>query len=407
MPNKRISIVAVLGVIGVVLINGGVVRGESTDGRLAMFDAAAARVATLAANPHFRRDMLFGAARNLVAAADRWAAIRPLLEQSIDFVRSAPTFAPIDSALALVSGKPISRVTLGASRYTGFTQSETATAWCGASVAVGFNDTGSEIRTFLGTGGVSALGYSVSSNKGSAFSYAGAPTVTSDSNQTTMGEPSLACADSANFYYASVWSDNAQVLSGVAVAKSVDGGNTFAPPAVAISKSGYTHILDHDWIAIDHVNPSNLYVTYLDLDFSGSLCGADDFAQPIPRYGIELIASSNGGSTWSTQPTVVEQDCANAADPNVSLAGPVVAIAPGGEVYVTWEAVGENGGSLSAREIRVAKSIDSGATFAAAGRRRTGRQSLATAPTCRAPCGPANFPVSQSVREKPTADSYI
>jgi len=106
-------------------------------------------------------------------------------------------------------------------------------------------------------------------------------------------------------------------------------------------------------------------VTYLDLDFSGSLCGADDFAQPIPRYAIELIASSDGGSTWSAQPTVVEQDCANAADPNLALAGPVVAIAPGGEVYVTWEAMGENGGSLSAREIRLAKSIDRGATFAA------------------------------------------
>jgi hypothetical protein len=363
--EQKIRIVAVLGIVGLVMIRGVAVRAQATNERLATLDAAVARVGLLETNPHFRRDVLFGAARNLVAVADRWEALRPLLEQSIDSAALSQTVAPNAFALPLLGGKAISQVTLGASRYTGFTQSETASAWCGASVTVGFNDTGSEIRTFLGTGALSALGYSISNNKGISFSYAGAPTVTNDSNQTTMGEPSMACADSANFYYASVWSDNAQILSGVAVAKSANRGITFAPPAVAISKNGYTHILDHDWIAIDHANPSNLYLTYLDLDFSGSICGADNFGQPIPRYGIELIASSNGGSTWSTQPTVIEQDCANAADPNVSLAGPEAAVAPDGEVYVSWEAMGENGGTLTAREIRVAKSIDSGATFAA------------------------------------------
>ncbi len=199
-----------------------------------------------------------------------------------------------------------------------------------------------------------------------AFSYVGAPAVTSDSNQTTMGEPSLACANSSNFYFASVWSDNAQVFSGVAVAKSVDGGKTFAVPAVAVSKNAFLHIIDEDRLAIDHANPANLYVVYLDFDFSGSVCGFDQFAQAVPRYaGSNSSHHPNGGSSWSAQPTVVEQECANAADPNVSLAGPQAAVAPDGQVYVTWEAMGENGGSLIAREIRLAKSIDSGASFVA------------------------------------------
>src|SRR4029077_9113655 len=126
---------------------------------------------------------------------------------------------------------------------------------------------------------------------------------------------------------------------------------------VVISKDASFHILDHDWLAIDHANPANLYVVYLDLGFSGGLGGLDQFAQPIPRYAIELTGSSNGGSSWSAQPTVVEQVCANAANPNVSLAGPQAAVAPDGQLYVTWEAMGENGGSLIAREIRLAKSI--------------------------------------------------
>lgn len=355
----------ILATVDAVLLSGSIARAQSADGCLVALDAATARVATLEANPHFRREALFGAARNLVSVADRWSAIRPQLAQLIDLATASPSAISTGFALGLAAGKPISKVTLGASRYSGFTQSETATAWCGASVAVGFNDTGSEIRTIIGAGGVSALGYSLSNNHGGAFSYVGAPMVTGNSNQTTMGEPSLACADSNNFYYASVWSDNAQVRSGVAVAKSIDGGKTFATPTVAFSKNGQAHILDHDWIAIDHANPANLYLVYLDLDFSGGLCGFDTFAQPIPRYAVELIASSNGGSTWSTQPTVVEQVCANAAQPNVSLAGPQAAVAPTGEVYVTWEAMGENGGSLIAREIRLAKSIDRGTTFAA------------------------------------------
>ncbi len=357
--------VSVLGVAGALMSFAGRAQAQSADARLAPFDAAAARVSTLEANPHFRRDVLFGAAHNQVSMADRWALIRPLLEHSIEAAEASVAPAPGDLAGALLVGRPISKVTLGASRYSGFTQSETASAWCGASVTVGFNDTGSEIRTILGTGSVSALGYSRSTNKGLAFSYVGAPMATADPSQATMGEPSLVCANSSTFYYASVWSDNARVRSGVAVAKSLDGGKTFGAPTVAIAKNAFAHILDHDWLAIDHANPANLYVVYLDLDFSGSLCGLDDFAQPIPRYAVELIASSNAGSTWSVQPTVIEQVCANAADPNVSLAGPQAAVAPDGEVYVAWEAMGEDGGSLIAREIRVAKSIDSGATFTA------------------------------------------
>jgi len=148
---------SVLSIVSAVLIARGIVRADSADDRLAAFDGAAARVATLEANPHFRREVLFGAARNLVSVADRWATIRPQLEQSINSAASL-TNVSTDFSTAPEIAKPISKISLGASRYSGFTQSETATAWCGTSVTVGFNDTGSEIRTLLGTGSVSELG---------------------------------------------------------------------------------------------------------------------------------------------------------------------------------------------------------------------------------------------------------
>ncbi len=365
LNKKIIRLVCVLGVVGALLLGGGLVQAESADQRLATLDAAAARVAVLEENPNFRRAALFGAARNMVAVADHWASIRPQLEQSLE-----STVAPPVEAYSGASGdharggRPISMVTLGASRYSGFTQNETSTAWCGANVVIGLSDTGSEIRTILGSGAVSALGYSNSTSHGRSFTYVGQPTVAGSFYQATMGDPSLACADSSNFYYASLWSDNARLRSGAAVARSTDGGHSFAPPVIAVSKNAYGHIIDHDWLAIDRANPSNLYLTYLDIDFSGTTCGFDDYAQAVPRYAIELVAYANSGATWSSASTVVEEVCANNANPNVFLGGPQVAVAPDGTVYVAWEAMGEHGGSLVAREIRIAKSINQGATFA-------------------------------------------
>jgi len=356
------AMVAVAGVILTFVRDG---QTQSSDQRLSSFDAAAAQVTSLEENSHFRRDTLFGAARNAVSLADRWSSIRPLLEQSLNDSNSSTGVVSSEVQHTFkTSSKPISAVSIGASRYSGFTQSETSTAWCGASVVVGFNDTGSEIKTMLGAGGVSVLGYSNSINHGTSFSYAGAPTATVDPNQGMMGEPSLACVDSATFYYASIWVDNVQSRGGVAIEKSVDGGKTFSAPLVAIEKPPFSHFVDHDWLAIDHATPTNFYITYVDVDYSGSTCGSDQFAQPIPRYAIELVSSTDSGSNWSSVPKVIEEECANQANPNVSLAGPQVAVGPNGEVYVAYEAMGENGGSLTAREIRLANSVDHGMTFA-------------------------------------------
>jgi hypothetical protein len=355
-----------VGTVGAILMIAHNGHAESAEQRLAPLDSAAAHVAALSENPNFRRDSLFGATRNLVSMADRWATIRPLLEQLVTASVAAPVEPSLESPNVLgVGSKPISKVTLGASRYSGFTQSETSTAWCGASVVVGFNDTGSYIRTILGNGGISVLGYSNSTNRGTAFTYVGSPPATASANQAILGEPSLVCADSDNIYYASIWSDSVQSRSGVTIAKSSDGGKTFGAPLVAVAKPPFSHFVDHDWLAIDRANPSNLYITYVDLDYSGSVCGFDQFAQAIPRYAVELVSSINGGVNWSPQPTVIEEVCTNLANPNAALGGPQAAIGAAGEVYVAWEAMGEHGGSITAREIRVAKSIDRGGSFSA------------------------------------------
>ncbi len=90
-------------------------------------------------------------------------------------------------------------------------------------------------------------------------------------------------------------------------------------------------------MAVNPANPSQLFVTYTDDDFSGARCGAGIFGN-----SIELVWSNDGGVHWSS-PAVVTEVC---NDPT-ALGGPVVefsdvAVDPAGTtVYVSWEYLGK------------------------------------------------------------------
>src|SRR5512146_623361 len=71
------------------------------------------------------------------------------------------------------------------SRYSGFTQSQTVTAWCGHNVAMAFNDTGVELTTIASGRGVSMDGYSAPSDRGATFTHMGSPATPDDPNTFT------------------------------------------------------------------------------------------------------------------------------------------------------------------------------------------------------------------------------
>lgn len=299
--------------------------------------------------------------RNLAAAAERAKQLQvdsspvgPDLGEAES--QSAPGFLAPDRLT-------ISSANLKLSRYTGFTQSETSAAWCGSNVLVGFNDTAAEIGTIAHGSGVSAIGFSMSSNFGAKFIYLGAPKTAANFSQILAGDPAVVCADSKTFYYSAILVDGLATTNGVAVGKSVDGGLTFAAPVAAVAKLNSGHIISRDWLAIDSANPSHLYITYVDFDFSAATCGRDPISgQPIAGYAVEMVNSADAGTSWSP-PTVVEQVCADSGSPNATVLAPQAAVDAQGAVYVVWEAMGENGGALTARQIKIARSIDGGASF--------------------------------------------
>ena len=333
------------------------------DLRLSGLDALVAKTRQRESASGFDRARLYGTSRNLIAIADRWPQVRAILVKSIA-AAGVETSRTADERF--LRGKAISTSTLSVSRFSGFTQSETATAWCGSNVLTAFNDTASEIESIAAGGGISAIGFSVSSNRGASFQYIGAPPVGGNYDQEIMGNPSVVCTDTYNFDYSGLWDDSLSNITGVVVGKSTDGGRTFSAPSVAVTKDLGTHFVDHDWIAADMTNPGHLYIVYNDIDYSGNVCGTDpNSGSIIARYAIELVSSSDGGASWSGPPVVVEQVCADAASPYAMVSGPQATVGPQGQVYVAWEAAGENGAPMTSREIKIAKSIDGGALFGA------------------------------------------
>ena len=302
---------------------------------------------------------LSAAGRNLFSLADRWPVLRERL------IGGAATVGGPGQSLAAeaVQTSQIPAANLRNSRYSGFTQSETASAWCGNEVVLGFNDTGAEVTTMASGRGVSMDGYALSSNYGATFTYMGPPTTPSDPNTFMSGDPVVACASTTTFYYVSGFLDGTNGISGVSLSTSTNGGKTFGLPVVITGQPSASHIVDGAWITVDQNTPSRLYVTYTDLDFSGAICGSEN-GSAVPRYAIEAVSSADGGATWTATPVVVAQVCADSGNEYAFVDGARVAVGPSGQVYVAWELFGD-AGSLTARQIQISQSADHAQTFPA------------------------------------------
>lgn len=322
-------------------------------------DATMARLKRLENVAGFDPARLSAASRNLFSLADRWTAVRERL------LKGAPASAESGQTRGLaVAQMPLTVATnLRQSRYSGFTQSETATAWCGSNVVMGFNDSGAEVTTMASGFGVSMDGYALSSNRGTTFTYMGSPATPSDPNTFMSGDPAVTCANAATYYYASSFLDGTKEISGVSLSTSTDGGKTFATPVVIAGQPSVSHIVDGAWIALDHATPGRMYVTYTDLDFSGSICGMEG-GSAVPRYAIEIVTSADGGATWTGTPVVVAQVCADSTHTFAFVDGARVAVGPNGEVYVAWELFGDTVG-LGGREIEISTSTNQAQSFAA------------------------------------------
>ena len=261
----------------------------------------------------------------------------------------APMSAPLSASRFGPVSSPPNFATAG-TRYSGFTTSETSTAWCGNNVVVGFNDSGSPFES----GGASVVGYSQSSNAGTSFTDESALPPFGAAGPILLGDPIAVCNSSNRFFLSSIWT-NCQTIdpfSGVCVSgtngasfsKSTDGGLTFSDPVPVVTEDITQHIVDKDWMTRDPKNAGNVFVTYTDFDITGSNPSCNNLGDILAS--IQAVAFDTGGTPTATL-QVAQGAC------NEVVQGSQVAAAADGSVYFAWEKIGIDGVT---REIDVAKS---------------------------------------------------
>ena len=324
-------------------------RLDATSAHLKQFHDWSAKL------PASAQGKLSSSAQHLLRLAQQWDQIEPQLARSAATLSSPLNGKPFAPGGLLPPGAVSDPSTdLAFSRLAGFVQSETSTAWCGNTVLVGYNDSGSYFETFFLPRGLSFNGYSRSTDGGATFTDLGYLNPGPNFTGFLEGDPVVTCTDANTFYQSSIFLVGTS--TGESVSKSTDGGQTFADPVAVVLKDGFTHFIDKPWMAVDPSNPNNLYATYTDFDLTGLLLPPDPTAL-CPgnlRVGIELVASRDAGATWSA-PTIIDNGCA----PNTDQ-GSNVAVDGKGNVFVAWE---QFPASLPTNEIDIVKSTNGGATF--------------------------------------------
>jgi hypothetical protein len=284
------------------------------------------------------------------------------------------------------------------SRFGGFTQNETSTAWCGSNAAIGFNDSGALMATlFTGVSPSSSLsfnGYAFSHDSGERFTQ-GPPLLPDPmpagvDRRMLLGDPVIACSSSRSFYYASLdydfdcthyispWTHKPlcrPLKTAISVSISTDGGRSFSKTITAAGKDPFQHFLDKEWMAVvPGPRGDILHITYTDFDWSDwrkfyrdhvpTTCPLDSSGRPQFRTAIEHVRSTDGGATWS-QPDVIEQSCSNDAYVQGSRVE-----ANGNDVYAAWETYRSLEplyiGDETIRAIKTRGSSDGGKSFGAA-----------------------------------------
>ena len=245
-------------------------------------------------------------------------------------------------------------------------------ARCGSSVVVGFGDAES-------TRPNSYDGVTNSSNGGLTFTDRGTlpvpppnafgPYVLGRNFADPAGpsNPSVACASSSLFYYASAYSTSGVECSNagdgctaISVSTSTNAGASWSFPVIAALQGADVFDFLSPSIAVDPTAPARMYVAYIDMDITSNFF-MDCF---MGAYSLDIVKSLDGGKTWS-QPQRLEHACPGGGN-NPALTGilatPNIIVSPTSNVYVVDEFIGQNG-NLNA--IHFVRSVNHGGSFSA------------------------------------------
>ena len=313
-----------------------------------------------------QRDMLMQGARNHMAEArslkawERWTAKHPGFGKQGTHVRRAndseESAVPLDEGRAAARVSPMStlstlaiptnvRCNNPAGEAAGTGESEESIASLGNNILVAWND-GNGFNT---GGDIQNYGYSTDGGVTFIQPAGGIPHPTGNAGRFWASDPLVTVNEkTGEFFYAGLCDSAGGAFSGVGTAKATFPGGGLAPvwsPAhIARKVDATTMFLDKEWMAADSSN-GNLYLTYT--IFATVLGTVYD--------SIDVQRSTDGGVTWGPMLTMSSDAAAG------FVQGARTAVGPNGEVYSTWEEIG-NGTAFDHFKIR--KSTNLGVSFA-------------------------------------------
>lgn len=163
------------------------------------------------------------------------------------------------------------------------------------------------------------------------------------------GDPVMAFGSDGTLYFASLTYNLDKFpreMSGVAVAKSTDGGRHWAPPVMVNYNASGDFFNDKEWLSVSNDGTVNLTWT----KFYQGPKGLGYIKSPIV-----ISQSKNGGKSWSSV-----KEVSDASHPYNQ--GSQSAMAPDGTLYVSYEGASPTTG-YNTDEVVVAKSTNGGTSF--------------------------------------------
>jgi hypothetical protein len=188
--------------------------------------------------------------------------------------------------------------------------------------------------------GISRIGYYFSSDGGASWGSGLISLTTAQKTWNRASDPAIACDAEGNFYICMLMLDESggTADTGIYIAKSIDGGQTFGTPEGAFVDIGNPSpaLADKCYLAIDRTAGSpfknRIHIVWVGL---GPAVVLTSHKSPGDISFSEPVALSHVGG----------------------MVGPVPAVGPNGELYVAWEGIG------SPRRILFNASTDGGVTF--------------------------------------------
>ncbi len=255
---------------------------------------------------------------------------------------TAPTTAQVATTKALQFGTNI--------RLTGpFDQNETA-------IAVSPKSPRNLVAVFQGLlaagDSFQSCGFGFTTDGGKSWTSGGKTPL--ERAGDVCGDPSVAADAQGNFYvsYVEIAPSSPVIEPDVVVAKSTDGGKTFATISVAVNNvvgDPNTPFPDKEFLAVDSGASSpfqgTIYVGYTNISDAGDQ--------------IEVVVSRDSGTTWSI-PAIIGAPAPRERFGEIGRLGALPVVAPDGTAYIFYAEFPRGSGPLS---IRFSKSTDGGFTW--------------------------------------------